>query len=533
MIRISRSSLRLAAACAAVVVLAGVAFLALRGPLAKWLASAPAASAIAAGRLRISAELVPEVPRVGANELRIRLADAAGAPVEGAEVEVRWTMAAMGSTPAMNGRAMAESHGPGEYRAPLALAMNGTWRLEIRARPVEGEPVRVGGSLTTGTAGVVLEPASAVPALGDVSHWTCPMHPSVHETHAGQCPICGMDLVPVTREEVESGEVRIDAAKRQRVGIRTERVERGRLELRLRAVGRVTTDETALVDVSVKVRGWITRLDVAALGAPVRRGDTLFLLYSPELFAAQQELLQALRSQRAASGGSAPERADSLARASRKRLELWNIASADVEAMIRSGEPQDALPVRSPASGYVVEKDVVEGAAVEPGARLYRIAPLDRVWIEAAVQEADLPLVEVGQAARISLTSLPGESLVGNVAYVYPTLDADTRTGRIRIVLQNPEHKLLPDMYADVELRIDRGEKLLVPVSAVLYAGPRRVVFVDLGDGRLAPRQIEVGAGNGDVYEVLSGLERGETVVTSGNFLVASESRLKSALSQW
>jgi Cu(I)/Ag(I) efflux system membrane fusion protein len=222
-----------------------------------------------------------------------------------------------------------------------------------------------------------------------------------------------------------------------------------------------------------------------------------------------------------------------MVRAARKRLALWNIANADVEAMIRRGEPQDALPVRSPASGYVVEKDVVEGAAVEPGARLFRIAPLDRVWIEAAIQESELPLVSVGQSARVSLPSLPGVTLTGNVAYVYPTLEADTRTGRIRIVLPNPEGNLLPDMYANVELRADRGERVLVPASAVLYAGPRRIVFVDLGDGRLAPRPIEIGAGNGEVYEVLSGLEAGDTVVSSGNFLVAAESRLESALSQW
>jgi len=292
-------------------------------------------------------------------------------------------------------------------------------------------------------------------------------------------------------------------------------------------------DETALVDVSLKTRGWITRLDVASLGAPVRKGQTLFLLYSPELFAAQQELLQALRSQGAASAGSAPDRAEPLVRAARKRLALWDIAKADIDALIRRGEPLDALPVRSPASGYVIEKNVVEGGAVEPGAKLFRIAPLDPIWVDAAVQEAELLLVAVDQAARVSLPSNPGVSVMGRVAYVYPTLDAETRTGRIRIELSNPEHKLLPDMYANVELRIDRGEKVLVPASAVLYAGPRRIVFVDLGDGRLAPRQIEIGAGNGDVYEVLSGLEAGETIVISGNFLVAAESRLASALSQW
>lgn len=406
--------------------------------------------------------------------------------------------------------------------ALIAFILLALWAVREVTRPGEasapGEPaVREGA------------PAEA----DEIAWWTCPMHTSVHEKHAGKCPICGMALVPVKRSSVESGEVRIDTERRQRVGIRTARIERGPLELSLRAVGRVTADETALVDVSVRTRGWITRLDVASLGAPVRKGETLFLLYSPELFAAQRELLQALRSQGAASGGSAPDRADPLVRAARKRLALWDIASADIDALIRRGEPQDALPVRSPASGYVIEKDVVEGAAVEPGARLFRIAPLDPIWVDAAIQEADLLLVAVDQVARVSLPSLPGVSLVGRVAYVYPTLEAETRTGRIRIELPNPEQRLLPDMYANVELRVYRGEKVLVPASAVLYAGPRRIVFVDLGEGRLAPRPIEIGAGNGDFYEVLSGLEAGETIVSSGNFLVAAESRLASALSQW
>jgi Cu(I)/Ag(I) efflux system membrane fusion protein len=493
---ISRSTLRLVAACAAGALLAGVALLTLRARSP----GAPATGAIAAGPLRISATSDPAAPRVGANELRIQISDAAGAPVDGAEVELRWTMPAMGSMPAMNGGATAQRRGPGAYRAPLDIAMAGTWRLELRARAPGADPTRVEGSVTTGIEGIALEAPAAAPA--------------------SQSPVA------------VGGEVVIDAERRQRVGIRTQRVERGTFELTLRAVGRVATDETSLVDVSTRVAGWITRLDVATLGAPVARGETLFLLYSPELLAAQQELLQALRSQSAAGSGSAPERADPLVHAARKRLGLWGVAGADIEALIRRGVAQEALPIRSPASGYVIEKNVVEGASVEPGTKLYRIASFDRVWIDAALPEADLPLVAVGQRARVSLPAFPGETLDGAIAYVYPTLDADTRTGRVRVELANPGRRLLPDMYANVELSIDRGERLLVPVSAVLYAGPRRIVFVDRGEGRLVPREIQIGAGNGSVYEVLSGLEAGDAVVSSGNFLVASESRLASALAQ-
>jgi Cu(I)/Ag(I) efflux system membrane fusion protein len=366
--------------------------------------------------------------------------------------------------------------------------------------------------------------AAAPAAASEISHWTCPMHPSVHAKHAGKCPICGMELVAVTRAEVESGEIRIDAERRKRVGIRTERVTTGPLELMLRAAGRVVTDETALVDVSLKVRGWVGRLEVDALGAPVKRGETLFFVYGPELYAAQQELLQAKQS----AGGGA--RSDAMLRAARKRLELFGIAAGDVDAISARGEAKNELPIRAPASGYVIEKNVVAGGAVEPGARLYRIAPLDRVWVEASLQESELPLVAKGQPVRVALASLPGERFEGTIAYVHPALDPDTRKGRIRVELPNPGERLLPGMFVDVELVIARGEKLLVPASAVIYAGPRRVVFVDLGDGRLAPRTVEIGAGNGDVYEVLSGLAENELVVTSGNFLVAAESRLKSAV---
>jgi Cu(I)/Ag(I) efflux system membrane fusion protein len=189
--------------------------------------------------------------------------------------------------------------------------------------------------------------------------------------------------------------------------------------------------------------------------------------------------------------------------------------------------------MRAPASGYVIEKNVVEGGAIEPGMRLFRIAPLDRVWIDAELQESEFEAVAVGDDALVSLPFLPGKKLEARVAYVYPYLQGDTRTARVRLQLANPGLVLRPDMYANVELKVDRGERLLVPDSAVIYAGKRRVVFVDLGDGRLEPRDVELGLGNGDVHEVVSGLEPGEQVVVSGNFLVAAESRLKSALEQW
>lgn len=366
-----------------------------------------------------------------------------------------------------------------------------------------------------------------------ISHWTCPMHPSVRETGPGACPICGMDLVPVTRSEQRTGDVRIDAARRQEIGIRTGTVERGPLVVPVRAVGRVTADERRLHDVSLKVRGWITKLYANALGDPVTAGEPLVELYSPELFSAQQEYLHARRSLAAVAAGNGGARMEPLVRAARMRLRLWNVSEAELAALDRRGEPSEALTIRSPASGFVIEKNVVEGATVEPGARLFRIAPLDRVWVEAEAYENQIELIRPGQLVKISLPYLVDRRLEGRVAYVYPTLEAQTRTARIRIELPNPDLTIRPDMYANVEFQAELGERVLVPASAVLYAGPRRVVFVDLGDGRLRPREVRIGIGNGDVYEVLEGLQPGEQIVLSGNYLVASESRLKSALAQW
>jgi len=215
------------------------------------------------------------------------------------------------------------------------------------------------------------------------------------------------------------------------------------------------------------------------------------------------------------------------------RLRLWNVSDAEIDALGRRGTPLEALPILAPATGYIIEKNIVEGGTIEAGMRLFRIAPLDRVWIYAQLYEADLKVAAVGQMATVSLPTLPGSSLEAKVGYIYPSLDGDTRTGRVRLVLANPGLELRPEMYADVELHVDRGEETVVPVSAVIYAGERRIVFVDHGDGRLTPREIQIGLGNGAYYEVVSGLEPGEQVVVSGNFLVAAESRLASALEQW
>jgi Cu(I)/Ag(I) efflux system membrane fusion protein len=359
------------------------------------------------------------------------------------------------------------------------------------------------------------------------------MHPSVRADQPGKCPICSMDLTPVTRQEVESGVILVDAQRRQTIGVRTAPVVVEPIETTIRAVGAVTADETRLSAVTLKNRGWIGELHVDQTGQEVRRGQPLFTLYSPELLAAQEELLTVLASQRRARETSAPERSDYLVEAAKRRLRLWDLTDHQIERIAASGEPIEYLPVPSPVSGYVVEKNVVAGAAVEPGQTLFRVAGLDRVWVEAQVYESELPLVEVGQRAEVTLPYLPGERFAGEVTFVSPVLSPGTRTGTVRVELPNPKLALKPEMYANVVLRVEGAERLVVPTEAVIYAGPRRLVFVDLGEGRLQPREVEIGRQVGDRYEVLSGLAPGEVVVVSGNFLIAAESRLKSATEQW
>jgi Cu(I)/Ag(I) efflux system membrane fusion protein len=432
------------------------------------------------------------------------------------------------------------------YECPMVADGFGEWFQpgDDMANPYMGEEM-----LTCGTSddwsvsgvGSLAEAAAhaeavhgADPADPDaVAFWTCPMHPSVKASEPGRCPICSMDLVPVSQGEVSSGVVIVDAARRQAIGVRTTTVVRQALSGTLRAVGRVTFDESRLTDVTVKIGGFIEEIYVDRPGQAVRRGQPLFALYSPELYAAQQELLTAAASQRAAAGTSAPERADYLVRASRERLRLWDLSAAQIDRVIATGEPVERLPIASPASGHVVEKYVVAGTAVEPGMKLYRIAGLDRVWVEAEIYESELAQVRVGQTATVTLPYVPGKTFRGRVGFVYPYLDGDSRTGRVRVELANPDGLLKPDMYANVELATEQGDRLVVPESAVLHAGKRSFVFVDLGEGRLKPQRVETGLEQGEWVEVLSGVSEGDTVVASGNFLIAAESRLRAAIEQW
>lgn len=363
----------------------------------------------------------------------------------------------------------------------------------------------------------------------DIAYYTCPMHPSVREPSPGKCPICGMELTPVTHEDLETGTVVVDEVRRQQIGVTTAPAQRRKLSRHIRAVGQVTVDETLLADVNLRMSGWVQQLYVDETGQRVKKGQTLFTLYSPELYAAEREYLTAVRRTREEGSEALVE----LAHASEQRLRLLGMSEFQIRQLSRRGEAWEYVPVPSPATGYVIDKEIVEGGRVEAGTRVYRIADLKRVWIDADVFEADLPEIRVNQPVLVEVSYVPGETFEGRVDYIYPTLVSATRTARIRVALKNPDLVLKPNMYADVGLKVDLGERLAIPDSAVIYTGPRRLVFVDLGEGRLRPQEIEVGVHAEGYVEVKQGLEPGDVVVTSGNFLIAAESRIRSATKYW
>jgi Cu(I)/Ag(I) efflux system membrane fusion protein len=451
--------------------------------------------------LEIRAALDPHAPRVGDNSLLIELRDEAGDAVEGAALDVKVHMQAMGAMAAMGGPAHVAELGAGRYRAHFVLDMGGTWLVEVQAQSGAGPFARAEGSLTVGAPGLRL----AAPG--------------------GRAPAAAQGAAP--------GAIQLAPERLQRIGVRTTQVARRSLAPELRAPGRIAWDETRLHDVSLKVRGWIGELFVASLGACVEKGQALFTLYSPELYAAQREYLLARAAQARAHGTGAPERADYLVTAAQNRLRLWDLAPADIERVASAGAPLEQIAIRAPASGFVIEKDVVAGAAVEPGQRLYRIAPLDPIWVEAEVYEDDLPLVALGMTARVSVASLPGQERSGPVTWLSPAVSEGSRTARVRVELANADGALKPDMFATVLLTGAASERLVVPLSAVVHAGERSFVFLDLGGGRLEPAPVTVGLRVDEEIEVLSGLDEGQTVVSSATFLIAAESRLRAALDRW
>lgn len=371
-----------------------------------------------------------------------------------------------------------------------------------------------------------------------IKYWVAPMDPTYIRNEPGKSPM-GMDLVPKYEDEDEAGEpastIRVDPVTVQNMGVRLAPVVNKELTKTIRAFGNITYDERRLYTVNTKFDGWIEHLNVNYIGQSVKKGQPLFQIYSPDLVTAQEEYLLALRQYRSVSD-SANERIRDNARrllaASRTRLKYWDISNRQIEHIEKTGQVTKTVTVYSPATGVVLKKNAFPGHFVKAGEHQFEIADLSKVWVDVEVYEYELPWVRKGMAATMDLSYIPGKEFKGRVLYVYPYLTEKTRTVRLRLEFDNQNFELKPDMYANIYLNSTLGkDSLVIPQEAVIDSGVRKVAFVSKGKGRFEPREIQLGMEvNGGSYQVLAGLSEGEKVVTSAQFMLDSESRLREAI---
>ncbi len=371
----------------------------------------------------------------------------------------------------------------------------------------------------------------------------CPMHPQYRSDKPGNCPICQMKLVLLESEgEDHQGHadtglgrttVKINPEKQQLIGIKTAAAETMRLQRIIRTVGIVEHDQTKEVHVHTKVAGLIEELFVTYDGQHVKKGEPIYSIYSPDLVSTQEEYLLAIKNEERLKTSSLPEiqrAAKALVEATQRRLLLWDVSEKEINEIEKLGVAKRAVTFYAPITGVTVEKHAIVGEWFDVGGDLYHFVDLTHIWVVANIYEYELSLVEVGQEAEVQFSYLPGEIFKGKITFIDPHLDMKTRTAKVRIELPNKEHRLQPGMFANVNVEIDLGEKLAIPESAVLDTGTRRIVFLDRGDGKFEPREVQLGQKAEGYYEVIGGIDPGDKVVTSGNFLVDSESQLKAAM---
>lgn len=324
----------------------------------------------------------------------------------------------------------------------------------------------------------------------------------------------------------------VNRAKQQLIGVKTAVVEKHPLDTTIRAVGRVDYNEQRIAHVNLRISGWVDELFVDYTGQVVRKGQPLFTVYSPELVSSQDEYLLALRTQQKLKDSPLAEvhrQAEDLVQASRERLHLWTVSDQQLNELARRGKANTYLTISSPNTGYVIDKKVFKGMFVEPQMQLYTIADLSTVWVNAEIYEYEVPFVKVGQTGKVTFTAYPGQTFYGRVSYIYPFLNPESRTVKVRLELPNAQLQLKPEMYGDVEIQINRGYQVAIPEQAVLDSGSRKLVFLVRGEGLFEPREVKVGSKIGSLYEVQEGLDVGDRIVTSGNFLIDSESKLMAA----
>jgi len=386
---------------------------------------------------------------------------------------------------------------------------------------------------------------------GKIKYWTCVMHPSLRLSKPGKCPICGMETVPVlaksasptggeknnkTDGKEEKSYFTVSLRRQQLIGVRTQPVAYRQFDKDIRTVGIVEMDETKIEHIHTKIIGWIDKVYVDYTWQYVKRGDPLFTIYSPELVSTQEEYLLALKSEKLLGNSEFPEISEagkSLLKASRKRLELWDISDGQITELENTGIVKKSLVIYSPISGHVMKKNAYENQYVKPEEILYVIADHSTVWIQVDIYENDLALIKLGDSATMTFSAYPGEEFTGEVAFISPQLDPKTRTIKVRIEYPNPDLKLLPDMYVNVNIKKAMGKKLTIPESSVLRTGKEDLVFVSKQDGIMQIRKVMLGQKAGGYYEVKRGLKEGERVVSRANFLIDSESQIQGAVATW
>ncbi|MCX6538050.1 MAG: efflux RND transporter periplasmic adaptor subunit [Acidobacteria bacterium] len=397
---------------------------------------------------------------------------------------------------------------------------------------------------------VPIEPASqpapathAAPTTGGrrILFYRSPMDPTIHSDRPAKDSM-GMDFLPVYEDETAPSAaavagravVSLTPERRSLLGVRSSEVRQMRIEKSLRTVGRVTPDERRLAHFHTRFEGTVEHLYVDYTGMYVKKGDPVLSIYSPELVATQQEYLLALRAQKQLGSSAIPSVAQgsaNLLEAARQRLLQWDIRPQDIAEVERTGTVKRTFDLYADVSGFVVQKNVVQGMRVMPIDTLFDLVDLSHVWVLADVYESDLQTVRLGMPADVTFSYLPGRTWRGAVTNIAPTVEEKTRTVKVRIDVDNTGGALKPDMYADVQLRTDMGTGLVVPDSAIIDTGDRKLVFLDRPDGAIEPREVEIGVRIPDGYQVLRGLVKGDRVVTAANFLLDSESSLKAALS--
>jgi membrane fusion protein, copper/silver efflux system len=410
----------------------------------------------------------------------------------------------------------------------------------------------------------------------NIDHWTCTMHPSLHSQDPGKCPICSMDLVPVMKGSAnpasssknaphhdhaamlagkptgssemqgmpgmpgmkggaetkapQTSEFVVPVERQQQIGVTYAKVERKPLTHTIRSVGLIVPDRSRNWQFVSRVDGYVQKLNVTSPGQVVEKDAPLLSIYSPDLLSSEREFVELLRMRDEAKTKDARETPLRLIESAIRRLQLWNVMPEQVAELERTRKASDTLTLLSPFRGVVQSVPVEQGKNVKVGDMLVEVADLSLVWMWAEFYENELSMLQVGQKLAITATSYPGQNFDGTIALIDPFINETKRTAKVRIDIPNGDFRLRPGMFVNAELAMDMGEALTVPLSAVMPTGSRNVVFVDKGEGKLEPRIVQLGSKYGDIYEVQSGLQGGERVVSSANFLIDAESKVQGAL---